>query len=129
MVNWHLDEKDIAIEDLYKEHHTAAFYTRIWEEVEDEQVAYQKLQAQKESVQELNTNWEFAGFYYDKFFQEKVGFEKLKADGAAGKLDLLIVETLASIENNFPVCLDMVRQLQNMNPPITVYVKGMGRVY
>lgn len=74
---------------------------------------------------EKNSRWKLAGIYADEgvsatSMHKRVNFLRMLEDCRAGKIDLIITKSVSRFARNTRDCLDVVRQLKTLNPPIGV---------
>ena len=74
---------------------------------------------------ENNPKWELAGIYSDEgvsatSMHKRIDFLRMIEDCHAGKIDLIITKSVSRFARNTRDCLDVVRQLKMLNPPIGV---------
>ena len=90
----------------------------------DEQL--KSLKAQREHYQHYISNhpgWELAGIYYDEGISgtkknKRPELLHLLRDCAAHQIDLVITKSISRLARNAADCLDIVRQLKDLNIPI-----------
>ena len=90
----------------------------------DEQL--KSLKAQREHYQHYISNhpgWELAGIYYDEGISgtkknKRPELLHLLRDCAAHQIDLVITKSISRLARNATDCLDIVRQLKDLNIPI-----------
>ena len=76
-----------------------------------------------------NPNWELAGVYADEgvsatLMHRRVNFLHMIEDCRAGKIDLVITKSVSRFARNTRDCLDVVRQLKMLNPPVGVFFEA-----
>lgn len=93
---------------------------------EEAQAGSFELQVQhyKEMIEE-NLKWELAGIYADEgvsatSMQKRVDFLRMIEDCRSGKIDLIITKSVNRFARNTRDCLDVVRQLKMLNPPVGI---------
>ncbi len=93
---------------------------------EEAQAGSFELQVQhyKEMIEE-NPKWELAGIYADEgvsatSMRRRVQFLRMIEDCRSGKIDLIITKGVNRFARNTRDCLDVVRQLKMLSPPVGV---------
>lgn len=93
---------------------------------EDAQAGSYELQVQhyKEMI-ENNPCWNMAGIYADEgvsgtSMKKRIQFIQMIDDCYAGKIDLIITKSVSRFARNTRDCLDVVRRLKSLNPPVGV---------
>ena len=72
-----------------------------------------------------NPKWELAGIYADEgvsatSMRKRFHFLRMLADCNAGKINLIITKSVSRFARNTRDCLDVIRQLKSLNPPVGV---------
>mgnify|MGYP000843913933 FL=1 len=75
---------------------------------------------------EKNPKWELAGIYADEgisatSMNKRVDFLRMLEDCLAGKIDLIVTKSVSRFTRNTRDCLDVVRQLKMLNPPVGIF--------
>ena len=103
-----------------------AAYTRVstFEETQDSSFSLQ-VEHYTKFIQS-NEEWEFAGIYADRgksgtSTEKRAEFLRMIEDCRAGKIDLVITKSISRFARNTLDCLNYVRELKRMNPPVGVY--------
>jgi len=83
-----------------------------------------QLQYYKELI-EAKQEWELAGIYADEgvsgtSMKKRTEFLKMIEDCKGGKVDFIITKSVSRFTRNTRDCLDVVRQLKSLNPPVGV---------
>ncbi|MBC3887867.1 recombinase family protein [Acetobacterium paludosum] len=97
---------------------------------EDSQAGSFELQVQH--FQELITNaldYEFVEIYSDEgisgtSMRRRIGFQQMIEDCRAGKIDLILTKSVSRFARNTRDCLEIVRTLKALNPPVGVYFEA-----
>jgi len=76
-------------------------------------------------------NWEFAGIYADSGsgtwdIEKRPGLAWLLADCRAGKIDVIITKSVSRLHRNVVGCLEIVRELIELKPPVGVIFENEG---
>jgi site-specific DNA recombinase len=76
-----------------------------------------------------NPKWELAGIYADEgvsatSMHRRVDFLRMIEDCRSGKIDLIITKNVNRFARNTRDCLDVVRQLKMLNPPVGVFFEA-----
>ena len=106
-------------------HLRVAAYCRV-STYEDAQAGSFELQIQhfKEQITK-NQDWQFVNVYSDEgvsgtSIRKRFGFQHMIADCEAGKIDLILTKSISRFTRNTLDCLDVVRKLKGLNPPVGV---------
>ena len=80
---------------------------------------------------ENNPKWELAGIYSDEgvsatSMHKRIDFLRMIEDCYAGKIDFIITKSVSRFTRNTRDCLDVVRQLKLLNPPIGILFETEG---
>jgi DNA invertase Pin-like site-specific DNA recombinase len=75
---------------------------------------------------EQNPKWEMAGIYADEgvsatSMRKRVDFLRMIEDCRLGKIDLIVTKSVSRFARNTSDCLDVVRQLKTLRPPVGVF--------
>lgn len=75
---------------------------------------------------EKHPNWINAGIYSDEgisgtSLRKRDGFNKMIRDCKEGKIDLIVTKAVARFSRNVVDCIDTIRQLKRLNPPVRVF--------
>lgn len=78
---------------------------------------------------EKNPKWALAGIYADEgvsatSMHRRVDFLRMIKDCRSGKIDLIITKSVSRFARNTRDCLDVVRQLKMLNPPVSVFFEA-----
>lgn len=94
---------------------------------EEAQAGSYELQVQhyREMIEE-NPKWELAGIYADEgvsatSIHRRTQFLRMIEDCHAGKVDLIVTKSVSRFARNTRDCLDVVRQLKALNPPVGIF--------
>lgn len=87
---------------------------------------------QVQHFQELITNtidYEFVDIYSDEgvsgtSIKRRIGFQQMIEDCHAGKIDLILTKSVSRFARNTRDCLEIVRTLKALNPPVGVYFEA-----
>lgn len=94
---------------------------------EDEQISSYELQIEYYTqFIEKNSSWKFAGVYADyaksgTSTEKRVEFLRMIKDCKRGKIDLIITKSISRFARNTLDCLNYVRELQALVPPVGIY--------
>ncbi|WP_081428008.1 recombinase family protein [Clostridium kluyveri] len=108
--------------------HVAA-YCRV-STYEEAQAGSFELQVQHyQEMIEKNPKWALAGIYADEgvsatSMHRRVDFLRMIKDCRSGKIDLIITKSVSRFARNTRDCLDVVRQLKMLNPPVSVFFEA-----
>lgn len=97
---------------------------------EDSQAGSYELQMQHfQEIIKLNPNWEMAGIYADEgvsgtSIKGRVHFVRMIDDCHQGKIDLVITKSVSRFARNTRDCLDIIRKLKSLDPPVGVYFEA-----
>ncbi len=74
---------------------------------------------------ENNSNWKLAGIYADEGVsgtstKGRVNFLRMLDDCYSGNIDLILTKSVSRFARNTRDCLDVVRQLKSLNPPVGI---------
>lgn len=103
-----------------------AAYCRV-STLEEAQAGSFELQCQHyEEYIKNNAAWSFAGVFSDEgvsgtSIAKRVGFIKMIEECRAGLIDLIVTKSVSRFARNTRDCLQVVRQLKQLNPPVGVY--------
>lgn len=112
-----LADKDVVLR--------VAAYCRV-STYEEAQAGSYELQVQhyREMI-EKNPKWELAGIYADEGVSgtsmfRRFDFLRMIDDCLAGKIDLVLTKSISRFARNTRDCLDVVRKLKGLNPPVGI---------
>ncbi|MBV4420183.1 recombinase family protein [Clostridium tyrobutyricum] len=97
---------------------------------EDAQAGSFELQVQyfKETI-EKNPNYELVKIYADEgvsgtSMKKRVKFQEMIQDCRLGKIDLILTKSVSRFARNTRDCLEIIRELKALNPPVGVYFEA-----
>lgn len=97
---------------------------------EDAQAGSFELQVQyfKETI-EKNPNYELVKIYADEgvsgtSMKKRLKFQEMIQDCRLGKIDLILTKSVSRFARNTRDCLETIRELKTLNPPVGVYFEA-----
>ena len=78
-----------------------------------------------------NPDWLLVEIYADEgvsgtSMKKRINFMRMLADCDAGKIDLIVTKSVSRFTRNTKDCLDVVRQLKSLNPPVGILFEMEG---
>lgn len=110
-------------------HIRVAAYCRV-STYEDTQAGSFELQVQHyQEVIEKNPEYELVKIYSDEgvsgtSMRKRIGFQKMIEDCEAGKIDLILTKSVSRFARNTRDCLEVVRKLKSLDPPVGVFFEA-----
>lgn len=76
-------------------------------------------------------NWKMVGIYADEgisgtSMKNRPGVQQMLADCRDGKIDLIIIKSVSRFSRNVVECIDEIRKLKTLNPPVRVFFESEG---
>lgn len=108
-----------------------AAYCRVSTDDDAQSSSYElQLQHYREMINK-NPDWELVDIYADEGIsgtsvKKRVNFLRMIDDCHAGKIDMIITKSVSRFARNTLDCLDNVRKLKTLNPPVGVYFETEG---
>ncbi len=106
---------------VQKENKTrVAAYCRVSTDSDEQQTSLDTQRSHHESYIKTNSEWEFAGVYFDEGVTEtkkeiRKGLMTLISDCKKGKIDLILTKSISRFCRNITDCLELVRLLLDIN--------------
>lgn len=103
-----------------------AFYTRITTDDTNSDFSYESLSNYYTDMVNSHADWSLIDIYIDEQtsdmpYQHREALNKLIADCKSGKIDLIVAKSVSCFSRNVLECIDCVRKLASMQPPVCVY--------
>ena len=100
-----------------------AAYCRVSSSFTDQLESLEVQKAHYEEFITLNSEWEFAGLYYDEGIsgthkESRPALLQMMADCEDGKIDYIVTKSLSRFARNVTDCLELVRKLTDLRIPI-----------
>ena len=97
-----------------------AAYCRVSTDGEDQLVSLDAQMKHYDSYIKQNSEWEFAGIYYDKGItgtkkEKRPEFLRLISDCESKRIDLIVTKSISRFSRNTTDCLEVVRQLIDLS--------------
>lgn len=102
---------------IFKKIRVAA-YCRVSTNSDEQEVSLETQKNHYESYIKSNSEWEYAGVYYDEGISgtktaKREGLKKLIEDCEKGLVDLILTKSISRFSRNTTDCLELVRKLLN----------------
>lgn len=80
---------------------------------------------------EKHENWTNVGIYADEgisatSMKHRDGFKRMIEDARRGKIDLIVTKSVSRFARNVVDCIDTIRMLKSLTPPVRVYFESEG---
>ena len=80
---------------------------------------------------EKHENWTNVGIYADEgisatSMKHRDGFKRMIDDARRGKIDLIVTKSVSRFARNVVDCIDTIRMLKSLTPPVRVYFESEG---
>lgn len=100
-----------------------AAYCRVSTASDEQLISLEAQKAHYETYIKANTEWEFAGLYYDEGVSgtktaKREGLLSMLKDCERGKIDYIITKSISRFARNTTDCLTMVRRLLELDIPV-----------
>lgn len=100
-----------------------AAYCRVSSSMADQIVSLDAQKAHYEEYITSNSEWEFAGLYYDEGIsgtkkEKRQALLQMMTDCENGKIDFIVTKSLSRFARNTTDCLELVRRLQELHIPV-----------
>lgn len=87
-----------------------------------------QIQHYKETIKN-NPEYELVNIYSDEgvsgtSIKKRIGFQNMIEDCKAGKIDLILTKSVSRFARNTRDCLDVVRKLKSLSPPVGIYFES-----
>ena len=121
-----IDQVDLSV---FKKTRVTA-YCRVSTDSDEQEVSLETQKNHYESYIKSNSEWEYAGVYYDEGISgtktaKREGLKKLIEDCEKGLVDLILIKSISRFSRNTTDCLELVRKFLNYD----VYIQAVNMHY
>ena len=108
-----------------------AIYARVSTDSIEQSSSSELQKDQYANLSDLHPNWRLAGVYSDEgvsgtSVERRDEFQRMIADCVAGKIDLVVTKSISRFARNTVDCLNVVRKLKALKPPIGILFEAEG---
>ena len=101
-------------------------YIRVSTDKDDQQNSFENQRDHYEKLIKSHPHWQYVGTYSDEGISgtatfKRVGFQRMLKDCQEGKIDLVIVKDVSRFARNTVDCIESVRLLLRLDPPVGVF--------
>lgn len=102
-----------------------AAYCRVSTDSEMQASSFELQRQEYEEKIKKEDKWQFAGIYADEGLsgtsvEKRKQFQQMIQDCREGRIDLILVKNVSRFMRNQVVCLQYIRELENLSPPVGV---------
>ena len=110
-------------------HQRVAVYARVSTENIGQVSSFELQQEYYKKFVTCRPNWELVKIYADfgasgTSLKHRDAFNQMIADCKAGKIDLIITKNVSRFARNLVLCIQLVQDLANLNPPVCVFFES-----